>query len=908
MRPLARRPGVLFFMVKIMKKTLISLIIACFLTQSAGVSCLPCVVIAKPDALRPMAHRITSNKNGNIYPELNKLVEMLTSLNPQNKKQLAFEISILADFFRGIRECFAKDWLGPAGEIATEAIKNNIPGITSEDIRTWIGKCFARDWIDSAGEIAIEAIKNKTPGVTSEDIRTWTGECFAKDWPGLAAKITIEAIKNNIPGITPEDAKKGIREYFVNYWRDLATQKAIKAIRDNTPGATPEDIKTWVRECFAKDRSDLALEITIEVVKNKTPGVTPEDIKTWVRQCLVHTRPALVAKIAIKAMKNNIPGITSEDVKKMIRELFANKYQELAVKVAIEAIRETRLHKKIARVFSILKASGLYSKDTQILDLQVISYALQNDLLDDLVAILTALKADKQILHLIDMLILKEGEEPVLNEIFIQKGLRSFVELHKSIYPHIFADLLSEDVDISNQRVNATLNSITYFEASTFPREDLTITKIYEQYYDDYKAGRIKPLPEGLPPIRTIEVSTRKLQSLTDNARQYYTKMMHLVKSARAAINRSANSSATVYQDISVKLLEAVEKRISSLNQVKVKKDLLGAAIDHTDKQIHVLKEAAVIISGSIKEGTPCLISFRQEHIRAISRIKGASRILQSFLFILAFQENPTWKNHFKRPENQYPSEINITQFVDFVDSFIKPHLLDTMQQKARVLLLKHANSKIFKEEINRLSQAKGTFKRRVHIYPTRGWIAEFIGYYSNECWTQTRNIMRDNPDTIALVFVDDETGNLLGGTLLMPNSVDEKGVLIDRGLSPRTTVTAQLNTEDFVTKIADYEEEIARSLGKEIILVPLRGLEAGLGTNNPDIIEYYKRTLSSRQPVVLDRDNNFNDHGITTGKCVILREFSLIESSSVNYVLVPKPLSVKNAFMAPEKSILSAA
>ena len=556
----------------------------------------------------------------------------------------------------------------------------------------------------------------------------------------------------------------------------------------------------------------------------------------------------------------------------------------------------------------MLKASGLYSKDTRIMDLQVVSYALQNDLLDDLVVTLTNLKADKQILHLIDMLILKEGEEPILNEIFIQKGLRSFVELYKSIYPHIFADLLPEDVDISDQRVNTALNSITYFEASTFSREDLTIAKIYKQYHDNYKAGRIKPLPEGLPPMRTIEVSTRKLQSLTDDAKVYYARMMYPVRDALSAIDRSAKSSVAVYQDISVELLEAVEKRISSLNQAKAKKGFSAAAIDHTDKQIHILKEAAVIISGSIKEGAPCLISFRQEHIRAISRIKSASHILQVFLFILAFQENPTWKNHFKRPENQYPSKINITQFVDFVDSFIKPHLLDAMQQKARVLLLKHANSRIFKQEINRLSQKKGTFKRRVRIYPTRGWIAEFIGYYSNECWTQTGNIIRDNPDTIALVFIDGETGDILGGTLLMPNSVDGKGVLIDRGLSPRTTVTSQLNTEDFVTKVADYEEEIARSLGKEMIIVPSRGLEAGLGTNNPDIIEYYKRTLSSRQPVDLDRDNNFNNHDITTGRCVILREFSLEEGSLTDQAFMPEPLAVKDAFMALERAILSSA
>ena len=69
-----------------------------------------------------------------------------------------------------------------------------------------------------------------------------------------------------------------------------------------------------------------------------------------------------------------------------------------------------------------------------------------------------------------------------------------------------------------------------------------------------------------------------------------------------------------------------------------------------------------------------------------------------------------------------------------------------------------------------------------------------------------------------------------------MPNSIKGRKVLIDRGLSPRTEVTSRINTNDFVEQVTDYEEKIAKALGAEKILVLLRRLEPGLGTNNPDI------------------------------------------------------------------------
>ena len=186
-----------------------------------------------------------------------------------------------------------------------------------------------------------------------------------------------------------------------------------------------------------------------------------------------------------------------------------------------------------------------------------------------------------------------------------------------------------------------------------------------------------------------------------------------------------------------------------------------------------------------------------------------------------------------------------------------------------------------FKQELDRLTGSRTALIKRVGIYPTRGWIAEYIGYFSDECWTRTPDIMKNNPDTIALIFIDEDNKELLGGTLLMPNYVQGKRVIIDRGLSPRTKTTSRLDLDSFMQQVLDYQQKIAVSLGASGILVPLRSLQAGAGTNNPDIIQYYERSFADKPHVDLEIKNTFNDHDITKGYCVFVREFDVQDAAS---------------------------
>jgi hypothetical protein len=121
-----------------------------------------------------------------------------------------------------------------------------------------------------------------------------------------------------------------------------------------------------------------------------------------------------------------------------------------------------------------------------------------------------------------------------------------------------------------------------------------------------------------------------------------------------------------------------------------------------------------------------------------------------------------------------------------------------------------------------------------------------------------------------------------LGGTYLIPNSVDNKKVLIDRGLNLREEVTDGLDVADFVEKVTDFEMDIAKKLGAGKIVVPLRELKEDVGTNNFAIMSYYDRKAGARLPLTLDIPSNFNKHDITKGSCVVFREIE--PSSQVQY------------------------
>gem|GEM_PF-1915431 len=804
---------------------------------------------------------------------------------------------------RSIRECFQKKWPWEAGEIAISAIQSNIPDVTPDDVKRSIRECFQQELPFWAGEIAVSAIQSNIPDITPDDVKGWIRECYKQEQPDWAGKIAVSAIQSNIPDITPDDVKESIHECYKQKQPDWAGEIAISAIQSNIPGITPDDVKRSIHECFQKERPDWAGKIAVLAIQSNIPGIPPDDVKRSICECFQKEWPWEAGEIAVSAIQSNIPGITPDNVKRSIRECFHQELPGSAGKIAVLAAKNIKFSKKVSKTFDFLNDSRVLPKGSSCLTASLISYVLEKDMLDSLPEILFSVKENERILPLLMLLSSTVGIDEIAEEIAKEGGVESFVKLYESFYPYMFSDILPDEVDMSNKRIKALLDTITHFITSKFSRFDLSVEEIYQQYKEDYKAGKIKPMPENIPPPKVIEVATIRSQAHSGDAKKYYSEMMKSVQEALFALDTSKDKTILPQQKPASKLLKSIEQRISSQQEAKEQKGLPEKAIDLMNDQIKVLNEAKDKISVSLEEETFVLLSLNKEHLSAISGIKDITPVLRTLLFMHSLRENQKWYKHFRRVRGQEAFIVNIKEFVSFVDSFVKPHILGGLEENARKGLLKHASSKIFREEIDRLSGAKGELTKKIRITPTRGWLAEFVGYFSDECWTETRNILCDNPDAVVLIFSDEETGDILGGTLLMPNSIEGKKVLIDRGLSPRTSVTAMLSTDDFVSKVADYEEEIARSMGAEKIVVPFRGLEAGLGTNNPDIIQYYERNLSSKNPINLDIPNTFNHHDITKGKCVVFREVAVTKLAEEAKLAVKKHILYKQLFQVSAMS-----
>jgi len=606
------------------------------------------------------------------------------------------------------------------------------------------------------------------------------------------------------------------------------------------------------------------------------------DIHRSIARCFKNDRPYQAGKITIEAIKNNIPGIETEDVKSWIDECFKRIWPYQAGEIAIEAIKISRPSRDTEKIVNLLRDPAIFIKGELDLILGITCYALETDGLDDLHMILPSLWRNKHIFDMLRTFTIQEGYGFIMKEIFEHKGVEHFAALYNNIYGNIFHDLLPDDLSITDRRTNFLLRHLVRFDISNFARSDLTLEEIYNSYKEAHDRGDINGLPPGIPEPRVIEISTKKSGSITPDTQTYYNGMIGSIRKALSMIDTNQVTENPLYKDLLEELISLMDQRISTLRENMQKKGLPGQAKGFMQEDLDTLDEARGIVDSLKENGSFPLENLNIAHLNAISKIKNISTVISDILFIHALQDNTSWQAYFRGHISDQVSLVSISKIIEFIDSFIKPHLLDDLGENERRSLITHINIKIFKEELNRFGQERSQFTRRIRLIPTRGWVAEFIGYFSDECWTQTLDIMRDNPDAIALVMVDDDTNELLGGTLLMPNSIKGEKVIIDRGLSPRTELTADLHVDDFVSRVTDFEEEIARSLGATKILVPLRDLEPGLGSNNPDIIQHYGRTVSGNTPVTFDTRNNFNDHDITTGKCVVLRSFSLLVDSAV--------------------------
>lgn len=170
-----------------------------------------------------------------------------------------------------------------------------------------------------------------------------------------------------------------------------------------------------------------------------------------------------------------------------------------------------------------------------------------------------------------------------------------------------------------------------------------------------------------------------------------------------------------------------------------------------------------------------------------------------------------------------------------------------------------------------------------IHVYPTRGVLAEFAGSFADACWTDTYDLMKRHPNAIALVFASPKRHDLAGSGgsssrtivtnelvgacyLLTAKDVGGDDVLIIRGLNPRERPFEHLSIESFIEGLIDkVVVPYARELGAKKVVIPFD--EFGHAQTNRLRVEAYLQVKYGQMPhVPLDPkgpSTNFNDRRI---------------------------------------------
>jgi HEAT repeat protein len=474
------------------------------------------------------------------------------------------------------------------------------------------------------------------------------------------------------------------------------------------------------------------------------------------------------------------------------------------------------------------------------------------------------------------------------NSVFI-KG-----ELHRKIFGHLFDAVLPGDLNISDPEVNALLRHIVHYDTSLHRGEDGVepfdaIYGYYKKAYEKKKKEEDKDmaaLPKGFPLLEeSIVVSTGKQQGLGADAASYGKGMVEAVEGAIDAI-AVAGEDKSPYDATILDLFSLIDKEVEKLSHTPSEATEARKIAD-VERKLRLLRSARSELEAAPKGQFP-LLNLTIETITTINSVKTTRPVVRRLLLTYAFYHNTGLSKlleYFRGRRGKELTHETISKLIELVDGFPSEGISND-QQRARALF-KPIDAKALRDESERIKA--GGFTRRIKIVPTRGWLAEFIGYFSDECWTRTNHTMEDNDNMVALVLVDADTNDLLGGTLLIIGNAiagTNEPVLIDRGFSPRKEVTESIVTEDLMRQVLDYEEKIARSLGATKVLVPMRDeSDPGLGSNNPDILDFYKRMFSNQPRVDLRDVNRFNGHDITHGRCAVARDVAPLgkkaESSS---------------------------
>lgn len=270
--------------------------------------------------------------------------------------------------------------------------------------------------------------------------------------------------------------------------------------------------------------------------------------------------------------------------------------------------------------------------------------------------------------------------------------------------------------------------------------------------------------------------------------------------------------------------------------------------------------------------------------------------------------EGVSSKEEFLEALEPMPTEESVRRIYEFIANQVRDAALRPLEKNPKILRIAEKQLSVpeFKSALaihrgvgagstgGQPRPRSDTPTKEILVLPTRGILAELAGYFSEACWTDKQDLMKDHPDATALIFLEKETpatdGELASGSvdlsdasllgacyMLHVRDTEGNRVIAVRGINPRERECDRLDVESFIERLLDdVVTPYAAALGATKVVVPFDEL-GHAQTNRQLINEYLHRRYAESEYVPLDPkgpNSQFNDR-LIFDKCRLVRLLS---------------------------------
>lgn len=432
---------------------------------------------------------------------------------------------------------------------------------------------------------------------------------------------------------------------------------------------------------------------------------------------------------------------------------------------------------------------------------------------------------------------------------------------------------------LENPLAIALIKANVRFKKSQW-KGDYDFEEILENFFTFQKKHPEKTLIDSEYPEKIIKVAKKEKEEriFSKNQKRSYKKRLKEIKVVK---NDLTEKERIVFEKYKSEILFELNKNVEKLKKRLENKEKESPAYNGIKNKISKLEKQ--IKENKITNNFDNLLKINL----TITGNKNLNLILNKIL----------WYKAQKGFGNYIGEELNLNEEINQED-------IDKIREKGNHILaeeyLKKLNqglnieNKIKRENILNILNIASLKKKEktkdkiqgeqeILIKASRALLMEFSGYFSDTCWTSESLLAKEYPWLSSLIFINKPNSvrdkKLVGSCFIIEGKTDEgEGILILRGNNPLKNFISELSVDDFMNKLLEYLEEVAKAKGIKKIALVLDDHAAGAASNREEIFDYYEEKYNKNKIIKLDQSYEVNDYDLKDNeniKIILIKELN---------------------------------